>query len=50
MTTKVGNNVVERCLLAAGVPIVSPLDLRTTSTTLLADLLDLFQTMARVGH
>jgi integrase len=50
MTTKVGNNIVERRLLAAGVPRFSPHDLRATSTTILAGLLDLFQTMDWAGH
>jgi integrase len=50
MTTKVGNNIVDRRLLAAGVPKFSPHDLRATSTTILAGLLDLFQTMDWAGH
>jgi len=50
MTTKVGNNIVDRRLLAAGVSKFSPHDLRATSTTILAGLLDLFQTMDWAGH
>jgi len=50
MTPKVGNNIVDRRLLAAGVPKFSPHDLRATSTTILASLLDLFQTMDWAGH
>jgi len=50
MTTKVGNNIVARRLLQAGVPRFSPHDLRATSTTILAGLLDLFQTMDWAGH
>lgn len=50
MTTKVGNNIVDRRLLAAGVPKFSPHDLRATSTTILAGLLDLFQMMGWAGH
>lgn len=45
MTTKVGNNIVDLRLPAAGVPTFSPHDLRATSNTILAGLLDLFQTM-----
>jgi integrase len=50
MTTRVGNSVVERRLRAAGVPRFSPHDLRATSTTILAGLLDVFQTMDWAGH
>ena len=50
MTVKVGNDVVDRRLLAAGVPRFSPHDLRATSTTILAGLLDLFKTMDWAGH
>jgi len=50
MTTKVGNNIVDRRLLAARVPKFSPHELRATSTTILAGLLDLFQTMDWAGH
>ena len=50
MTTMVGNIVVDRRLLAAGVPKFSPHDLRATSTTILAGLLDLFKTMDWAGH
>ncbi len=50
MSTRVGNNIVERRLLEAGVPRFSPHDLRATSTTILAELLTLFQTMEWAGH
>ena len=50
MTVVVGNRIVDRRFLAAAVPKFSPHDLRSTSTTILAGLLDLFQTMDWAGH
>ncbi|MCP5059539.1 MAG: tyrosine-type recombinase/integrase [bacterium] len=50
MTVKVGNDIVDKRFLAAGVPKISPHDLRATSTTILAGLLDVFQTMDWAGH
>ena len=50
MTSKVGNNIVDRRFLAAGVAKFSPHDLRATSTTILAGLIDLFKTMDWAGH
>jgi len=50
MSTRVGNNIVERRLLEAGVQRFSPHDLRATSTTILSELLTLFQTMEWAGH
>lgn len=50
MTVKVGNDVVDRRLLAAGVPRLSSHDRCATSTTILAGLLDLFKTMDWAGH
>jgi len=50
MTNQVGNQIVDRRLKAAGVPKFSPHDLRATSTTILAGLIDFFQTMDWAGH
>jgi len=50
MTPRVGNTIVEKRLQAAGVPRFSPHDLRATSTTILASLLTVFQTMRWAGH
>ena len=50
MSTRTGNKIVDRRLLAAGVPKFSPHDLRATSTTILAGLLTVFQTMEWAGH
>jgi len=50
MTPRVGNTIVEKRLAEAGVPKFSPHDLRATSTTILAGLLSVFQTMKWAGH
>ena len=50
MTNQVGNQIVDRRLKAAGVAKFSPHDLRATSTTILAGLINFFQTMDWAGH
>jgi integrase len=50
MTSRVGNQIVDRRFEAAGVGKFSPQDLRATSTTILAGALKLFETMDWAGH